>query len=345
MLHLRFLLIALLGLQGCSSCNTKAPVAKITAPAEITGRTMGTTYSIKLRGEITPAELTNLKIKIVQRLQDINVEMSTYMPHSHISKFNQSKVGTLQQLPPDMNKVVHKALEIGGLSNGAFDITIDPLINLWGFDKDGRRKTPPTEDEIAKLKKQTGVDKIALKGNVLKKLHPKASINLSSIAKGFAVDAVSELITQAGYFEHMVEIGGEVRVSTQSQTDKPWSIAIVNPLTPNINKALGVLELRNRALASSGTYLNFFETNGKKYAHVINPKTGQAIQTNLIGVSILAPDAMSADSLATTALVMGEKAFRALLLSRPGVEALFIYVNETGDAISLSNTKGFILQN
>ena len=332
----------LLAFSGCHSCAKPGAAATVTVPAEISGTTMGTTYAIKVSGNIDESALKKIKIDVVRKLASINNEMSTYIATSNISQFNEAGAGDSHLLPKDMHHVVKKAMEIGVWTGGAYDITLDPLVNLWGFDRDGRVKAPPSEEDIARAKEATGHDKIQLKDGVLTKLHKKTSINLSGIAKGFAVDAISELLESAGVFDYMVEIGGEMRVSRQAQDAQPWKIGIASPLNPTVRpRAVGVLPMKNGALASSGVGLNSFAFGGKNYAHILDPQTAYPVETELVSVSVVAPDCTTADALSTSAIVMGEEKFRAMIAARPGIEALFIYLNPAGDSVRMTSTAGF----
>lgn len=334
-----FIFAILLG--SCSSCN-KAAIADVDAPAQISGSTMGTTYLIKVEGDVGTAELTKLKVKIAQRLSEINNQMSTYIPKSNISQFNKAVPGEKHRLPKDMQHVVSRAMHISAWTGGAYDITLDPLVNLWGFDKNGRVDSPPSEQVIAAAKAKTGHEKLEYVKGKLSKLSPGVSINLSGIAKGFAVDAISELLVAEGIFDFMVEIGGEIRVSRQNPDAKPWKIGIASPLHPDIRpRPVGILPLKNGALATSGVGLNSFRYGGKNYTHILDPSTGHPVQSDLASVAVVAPDCTTADALSTSAIVMGEERFRKMISTRPGIEALFIYLNPAKDSVRMSSTGGF----
>ena len=341
---------ALLGLGAfAASCTDDAPKAAAPdAPLAVTlrGETMGTTYSVKVvvptsrSGEVPP-----LQVDVDRALAEVNAAMSTYDPKSEISRFNASPAAAPATISPDFARVVTLALETGKKTEGAFDITLGPLIALWGFDKDGRRDTPPSPDAITAARARTGLDKVALAGTTLTKTRDDVEINLSAVAKGFAVDKVAALLAAKGYRDLMVEIGGEVVARGVNDRGAPWVIGVNVPKADaDPTAVLRPVSLENRALATSGSYRNFFEAGGQRYSHIIDPRTAAPVEHDLVSVTLLAPDCAQADALATAALVLGEDKTRALLKDLPGTEALFVHARGDGSEVQdlkVTTTAGF----
>ncbi len=212
----------------CNSCERKQVVKPIVH--NIMGKTMGTTYSMRLIEfePITQTQLSVLKRKIDIVLERINDSMSTYRKNSTISKFNRHREQGVFFVDAEMAYVVKNALRIGKLSKGAFDITVAPLVDLWGFDASGPKSMVPKKEDIKLLRVSMGVDKIAVIGSALKKFRNETEINLSGIAKGYGVDALCEFVKKQGYKNFMVEIGGEIRVNNEN-SEKMWKIGIRDP--------------------------------------------------------------------------------------------------------------------
>ncbi len=271
----------------------------------INGTTMGTTFSIKFTSKnIINAE--ELKIEINGVLAKVNKQMSTYIPNSELSLFNKFNDTTWVSVSHDLAYVVTEALEISEKTNGLFDITVGPLVNLWGFGPRNKPQTIPTEKEIQKNRQRIGYKNISVRLSPpsIKKAKTNIYCDLSSIAKGFGVDKVSEYLTNKGIINYLVEIGGELRASG-SKFGKNWRVGISVPnKTSTIQE---ILSLSNNAMATSGDYWNYFEENGVRYSHTINPKTGKPISHKLASVTIVAESCMKADAIATAIDVMGPK--------------------------------------
>ena len=232
--------------------------------------------------------------------------MSTYITDSDISKFNQSSDTSWIQVPDDLVKLVKASQQISKMTDGAFDISISPLVDLWGFGAETRDKTP-SDQLLQKVKQTVGYEMLDYQENppALKKQQARLHIDLSAIAKGFAVDKVSEFLSKEGMLNHLVEIGGEIRAQGFNHSGNKWRIAIE---TPDSDKkaASKILEITNRAVATSGDYRNFYIENGQRLTHIIDPKTGQPIKHKLASVTVLHESAMLADAFATALMVMGE---------------------------------------
>lgn len=265
---------------------------------------MGTFYKIIIAPQKKhDLAYVNYLSKIIKnRLDDLDQQMSTFKPSSLISQFNNQKNLEKFFVSKEIIKVVSLAYEIYNLSDHAFNIALDPLIDLWGFDKSGRRQAPPSQEEIKQALSNTELSGLIIGDNFLQKTNPNLSINLSGIAKGFIVDEVANLLKEQELDNFLIEIGGEIVASGQN-FNKPWAIGIEDP--HNIGEISKVVELTNQAIASSGAYINYFtDKDGGKYTHIINPNTGHPVKNAPPGISILAPTCMLADALATACMLL-----------------------------------------
>lgn len=268
---------------------------------------MGTSYHISVvTASEGPLQLAMSRGPIDNLLRQINRQMSTYDPQSELSRFNKAPKGEWFPVSKELVEVVRAAQEISEATDGAFDVTVGPSVNLWRFGPDKSRKAFPTEDEINQASKLVGYHQVEVrtKPPALRKSKDDVYVDLSAIAKGYGVDAVFELIKEEGYTDFMVEIGGEVRTSGQKPDGKPWKIGIETP-EEEARRYGHVVDLRDMALATSGDYRNFFEHDGKRYSHTINPKTGRPVEHDLASASVLLDSCMMADGYATAFLVLG----------------------------------------
>lgn len=273
---------------------------------EITGRTMGTTYSVKIAD---PVENTkSLQGEIDKVLEEVNRQMSTYRKDSEISRVNQSPGDQHIKISPWFYKVLDFSIDLARKTEGAYDPTVGPLVNLWGFGPDGERKVP-SEGDIKEAKALVGYEKITLYPGetALSKAKDLLYIDLSSSAKGFGVDAVSEKLLDLGFQNHLIEIGGELRARGEKK-GQAWKVAIEKP-QENGRALQKILVLEDKSIATSGDYRNFFKEGGKRYSHTMDKNTGKPVKTDLLSVSVLASDCMTADAWATALMALGfEKA-------------------------------------
>lgn len=270
----------------------------------LTGRTMGTTYSIKYYAE-TPPDETEVQTQIDELLVIINKQMSTYDPESELSRFNQLTSTDEFAVSEGTKTVVNEALRLGEMSNGILDVTVGPLVNLWGFGPDSRPETVPEQSTIDEMKSRIGLDKLMVTEQGLRKTESSLYVDLSTIAKGYAVDKVAALLEQKQLHHYLVEIGGEMRVSGEKPEQRPWVIAVEKPITTE-RAIQQLLVIGDNAIATSGDYRNFYEVDGVRYSHLIDPRTGYPIQHNLVSVAVVHPSSMTADGLATALNVMGK---------------------------------------
>jgi len=271
------------------------------------GPTMGTQYTVRYVSQENNPEPEHLQSLAEKRLQKINRQMSTYDPDSELSRFNRHTGDDWFPVSAETAEVVAFALDVAVKSDGAFDPTIGPVVNLWGFGPVRRRELPPAEADIAEAMTVVGFDKLEVRREppALRKSVPGLYVDLSAIAKGFAVDEISALLSRVGCRASMVEIGGEVRTRGLKADDSPWRIGIEKPDSEG-RSIQTVIELRDSALASSGDYRNFFQRDGVRYSHTIDPQTGRPVSHHLATVSVRTESCMKADALATALLVMGE---------------------------------------
>lgn len=277
----------------------------------IRGETMGTTYSIKWIGIKWTDEATgksSLKEDVDARLAEINRLMSTYDPDSELSQFNKSEKTDWFPVSSETATVVAKALEISDLSGGAFDPTVGRLVRLWNFGPDPNQQESPSEEAIEAALESVGYQLVKVQSEppAISKTNPKVEIDLSAIAKGYAVDQVLKLLESENVKNCMVEIGGEVRTTGTKQNGEPWTLGIQRP-EGLANSLYAKVELKDQALATSGDYRNYFEKDGVRYSHTIDPRTGKPVLHQLASASVLADDCMTADAWATTLMVLGSE--------------------------------------
>ncbi|WP_415843313.1 FAD:protein FMN transferase [Xenorhabdus thuongxuanensis] len=275
----------------------------------LNGQTMGTYYSVKYVADSSAPAPEVLQKEIDRLLEEVNDQMSTYRPNSELSRFNQSReVNKPFPVSAATAKVVKEAIRINKLTEGALDVTVGPLVNLWGFGPEGRITKAPTDKELEVRRAWTGIDNLSVEGNNLFKSIPELYVDLSSIAKGYGVDVVAEYLESRNIKNYMVDIGGEVRTSGNNGKGSPWRIAIEKPSDSGMaQNTQEIIEPGNMSVATSGDYRNYFEQNGVRYSHTINPQTGRPITHNLVSITVIAPTCMSADGFSTGLDVLGPK--------------------------------------
>jgi thiamine biosynthesis lipoprotein len=286
-----------ISLVGCSTQNSEEIV--------INGFTMGTTYSIKLvEHQELQIEAELLKADVDEALVKVNALMSTYDPNSELSRLNKTPAKVPFQISPQTELVIKEAIRISELSNGVLDITVGPLVNLWGFGPDKKPAKTPSPQALANIREYVGLDKFVLADSRVTKLNDNVYIDLSTIAKGYGVDVVAGILEARGIRAYLVEIGGEMRLKGKKLSGKDWNIAIEKPVN-NERAIQQLISIGDNAIATSGDYRNYYEYDGKRYSHLINPNTGYPIDHNLVSVSVVHPSSMTADGLATALIVMG----------------------------------------
>lgn len=316
-------LLVLLG--GFFSCEDAASTRTLV----FDGPTMGTHYTVKVRGLPPGLEREDLAQAITHTLEQVDRRMSTYREDSELSRFNQTSSTDWVMVSKPLAAVVAEALHISKMSDGAFDVTVGPLVNLWGFGPDQALDAPPTAEAIHAVR--TRVDYTAIHSRsapaALRKENAAMYVDLSAIAKGYGVDQVAQLLVARGIDDYMVEIGGEVRAKGESARQRPWRIGIEKP-APDRRVVQEIIELRDAAVATSGDYRNFFEHGGRRFSHTINPRTGRPVTHGLASVTVVDGSAMRADGISTTLMVLGPESGYELAL-RENLAALFLVKKET----------------
>lgn len=296
---------------------TPHAVAGDSSIVELTGDTMGTYYRILLTKR-DGQKKNKIQEGIDRLLNRIEDQMSTWRPDSELSRFNESESTDWFEVSPETAFVVAESLRIAELSGGAFDPTVGPLIDLWSFGAERAEPRIPTDEEIAAAKQKTGWEKVMVRPNppALKKSQPEIQLNLSAIAKGYGVDAVSDWLVDQGEKNHLAEIGGEDRASGLKADGTAWRIGVQAPGGMPAEQSIGpifqIVELNDRSIATSGDYQNYFEVDGKRYSHTIDPTSGRPITHDVASVSVLTHSCMAADGWATALTVLGPKKGMAL---------------------------------
>ena len=295
------------------------------------GLIFGTTYHITYESPNNK----DLQKGIEATLEKVNNSLSPFKPHSIISHINQNKDTLLDK---EFSTVFNKAMEISKITNGAFDITVAPMVNAWGFGFKNKEKITPKR--IDSLKQLVGYKKIKMVNGIIMKENKGIMLDCSAIAKGFACDKTGEYLKKEGCLNYMVEIGGEVVAKGCNDKNKSWRIGISRPDDDNFfdnQKLKAILSLKNKALATSGNYRNYYiDENGNKVAHEINPKTGYPARQNMLSTTVLCNDCMTADAYATAFMIMGLDSSLQVLKQRKDLEVYFIYSDKNG------NTKTYV---
>ena len=267
---------------------------------------MGTTYSVKLKVRGNKLNKNKIHTDLDQILSDINQSMSTYISNSELSRFNQSRDTGPHVLSDDLYQVIRHANDVSVISNGAFDVTVGALVNLWGFGPGPLDHKIPAESTIDDIKRHIGYDKLVFndQNKSIRKTDPAIYVDLSGIAKGFAVDKVAYYLDSLKVPDYLVEIGGELIGKGFNGEDKPWQIGIeqARPLERAVQR---IINLDNIAMATSGDYRNYFEQDGVRYSHTIDPVSGKPIKHNLASVTVIDKSTMHADAMATAFMVLG----------------------------------------
>lgn len=297
---------------------------------QIDGSTMGTYYSIKYVASSSVPDAKKIQQGIDEKLEHLNQVMSTYRTDSDISQFNASQdVNQPFLASPDMMTVVQEAARIHEITEQGFDITAGPLVNLWGFGPEHKQDfVPPADADIQARLHWTGMDKLHISENAIMKTVAELYLDLSAIAKGYGVDVVSHYLESLGINHYLVDIGGEVRAKGKNQQDKLWRIAIEKPTNGLQQDVQRIIALDNMSIATSGNYRNYFDANGVRYSHTIDPKTGYPIQNHVLSVTVITPECMTADGLATGFTVLGVD--ESLAIANRLDIAVFMLVEQDG---------------
>lgn len=314
------LVLSLLVITGCQPQSSLV---------ELHGNTMGTYYVIKYLPVSGGTDQLTIQNSISELLTNVNRQMSTYDKNSEISRFNAlRKTDQAFPISDGFMHVIKEAKRIHAITEGGLDITIGPLVNLWGFGPDGGLVTqPPRDITIQERLSWTGMANLSIQNASISKNIPELYLDLSAIAKGYGVDVVGNYLEQQGIDNYLVDIGGEVRARGKNKTN-PWHIAIEKPEASLSPKVQRIVELNNLSMATSGNYRNFFDYNGRRYSHTINPKTGWPIDNNILSMTVIDTSCMTADGLATGFFVMEPE--HALKRANELNIAIYFLVSEQG---------------
>jgi FAD:protein FMN transferase len=320
-MNIRVFLVQLSFLLLLYSCRQKNEFSNFAGTAQ------GTTYSIvyENHGKSDPQ---TLRAEVEKILRDFDMSLSLYKDSSILSKINRN-----DEAVPDkyFTEVFKRSAEISQLTDGAFDVTVGPLVKAWGFGPDEHKNVSPSK--IDSLLQLVGMEKVELKDGSILKADPRISLDFNAIAQGYSVDVVSTYLDEKGISSYLVEIGGEVR----EKGDKGgalWRIGIDRPVDNNMSPGSdleAIIELKDRSLATSGNYRKFYVENGIKYSHTIDPKTGYPAKNQLLSATVLAPDCATADGIATACMVMGKEKSIEFLDKHPEFDGYLIYSDDTGN--------------
>lgn len=289
------------------------------------GFTQGTTYNISYES----LDSINYQNQIETILANFDTSLSTYNSKSLITKINNNELNKTDFF---LQTVLNKSEEVYCKTDGAFDITVAPLVNAWGFGF--KKKEEITNAKIDSILEIVGFDKLCIKDSTIIKKDSRVTIDVNAIAQGYSVDVVADFLEKQGIVNYLVEIGGEVKTKGINKKGKAWRIGIDKPFDNNNipgQELQAIIELTNKSLATSGNYRKFYERNGVKYSHTINPKTGYPVTHTLLSATVITNECITADAYATAFMVMGlEKAIQ-LVENLPCIEAYFIYSDESGN--------------
>ncbi len=293
----------------------------------LSGKTMGTFYSIKFLSDKNE-NLDSWKTRVDICLKDINKTFSMFDPESRLSIFNRQAAGRQMKISSDLYSVLLTAQNLYQITHGAWDGTVKPLVDLWGF---GTKKTEnkiPGSSEITLALSKTGFHHIQLSENHTVSKDADVTLDLSSIAKGYGVDTVAALFMSSGIRDMLIEIGGELYAGGKNKKGEPWSVGISRPDKDNSKQDLyKIVRLSNQAIATSGNYRNFFEMNKKSYSHIIDPKTGFPVDNQIVSATVISKDCSFSDGLATALMVMDVEESLTLVNSLEDTECLIIKKN------------------
>ncbi|SET51764.1 FAD:protein FMN transferase [Thorsellia anophelis] len=330
-----------------SSCDNNAKNEQTLIMHELKGQTMGTYYNIKYVTKATAdSETTILSPEAIQAevdkyLEAINDDISTYRTHSALSLFNQSTSLEPIKIPESMAENILISQKVGRATHNAMDITVGPLVNLWGF---GPEKVPdkvPTDEMIDIAKSKVGLDKLTLisqnDGFYLQKHIPELYVDLSTVGEGYGADEVGKLLRKLGITDYLVSIGGTINALGVNDKGKEWRVAIEKPSDTEF-EVQQAIDLRGQSISTAGSYRNYFEKNGKRYSHVIDPSTGKPIEHKLVSATVISPTALEADAWDTGLMVLGRD--KALEVAEKNGLAVYL-ITKTDAGFEVDMTENF----
>lgn len=290
---------------GVVACGGPAETPASAYTYDLSGETMGTTYTVRVDSDIRPFSDSELGARIQEVVDDINARMSTYVETSEVSQINMASPEAIISLSDDTYFVLQSAMFLAESSGGAFDPTVGALVNAWGFGP-VNPSTAPSAFELETIRSHTGIELLEMDRDTysVRKVDAEARVDLSAIAKGYAADKVGDLLEESGLDRYMVEVGGEVLVGKAKRDGSPWRIGIETP-DVGAQHLQRTVPLTDHAMATSGNYRNFYVMDGRTVGHTIDPRTGQPVNHNGASVSVIHESCMMADGMATVLMVMG----------------------------------------
>lgn len=316
-----------LALSGCESNAERIEV--------LSGPTMGSTYTIKYVFNASTPAADAVGVQVQSILDEVDRQMSTYRLDSDIARFNQSPANSCMQMPQPVLDLAQYGYELSRRSDGAFDLTLGPLLNLWGFGPQARAKHVPSAAEIAKAKEHIGYQHVRVVGDQLCK-DADVQVEFNSIAAGYTVDRISQRLTELNIDSYMIEVTGELIAKGRKPDGSPWRIALEQPQGDGQRVIQRVLEIDGYGVNTSGDYRNYFEENGVRFSHTIDPQVGAPISHRLASVTVVDPSALHADGLGTVLLVLGPE--RGLAFAEEHkIAALFVMREAEGFATQVSS--------
>ena len=285
-----------------SGCSDSPPDTK---PVRIQGQTFGTFYQVSLATDLDEARKSGLRRRLEEELDRVDRQMSTYRDDSDLNRLNRANVGEWVPLPEPVIRLLARSRKISGATGGAFDVTVGGLVNLWSFGPEARPREKPSDQLLQQRLDQVGFRKLEIDGEADRARRlSDVYVDLSAIAKGYAVDRLATVLEDAGYEAYLVNIGGDLLARGRKRSGEHWRIGIELPRDAE-QVARHALPLEDMSLATSGDYRNYFEANGRRYSHTIDPRDGRPVQHRLASASVFHPENTMADALATAFMVMG----------------------------------------
>ncbi|KAA2240061.1 FAD:protein FMN transferase [Chitinophaga agrisoli] len=301
------------------------------------GKAQGTYYIVKY----ISGDTRSLQKGIDSVFAAIDQSLSVYQPGSLINQFNS---GSQVRMDDHLQAVITKALQVSKTTAGAFDITVKPLVDAWGFGvQRPAHRGAPTPDTLQQLLQRVGYHYLTVKGPILSKKKPGVEIDCNGIAQGYTVDVLSRFLEQHGIVNYLVDVGGELRARGMNAQHRTWMVGVERPAADSSSQPeQTLLHLQDKAIATSGNYRRFFDQGGTRFAHTIDPHNGQALHNNIISVTVIAKDCITADGFDNALILMGVEPALAFISSHPelGLEACFIYKDDQG-RIAERFTPGF----
>ena len=329
--------VLLLTLVALAACEPAPPDPTV----RLAGSTMGTSYDLKLvptPGQVIPV---GLKTRADELLARVNQQMSTYDPNSELSRFNRNPSTDWIAVSPELLYVVAEGLRISEFTGGAFDITVGPLVNLWGFGPEPRRDQVPSDQAIAQARERVGYRRLHARAEppALKKDRADLYVDLSALAKGYGVDQLAALVEASSINNYLVSISGDLRAKGHNGQGQPWTVAIEQPV-PGQRSVERLIRIGDHGVSTAGDYRNFFEQNGQRYSHIINPRTGRPVPQTLVSVTVISDLDMEADA-TDTALMAAGSDFGFQLATDHHLAAFFILVGPDGNSFQERYTPEF----